>query len=202
MKKILISCVLALAALSAPAQTTLYSFTVKDADGKDVSLEKYRGQVVLVVNSATKCGFTPQYTELEDLYEDYKDQGFVILDFPCNQFGEQAPGSMKEIRDFCTSKYHVQFPQMMKIDVNGPKADPLFTWLKKQKGFSGFGNSPTARLMDKMLKDKDKDYASNSDIKWNFTKFLIDREGNVIARFEPTWDPDAAEEAIKKTLLD
>ena len=200
MKRILLAAVAALLTLAAPAQNSFYSFTVKDADGKDVSLEQYRGKVVLVVNTATKCGFTPQYTELQDLYDSYADKGLVILDFPCNQFGEQAPGTMKEIRSFCTGKYGVTFPQMMKIDVNGVKASTLFTWLKKQKGFEGFGSGATAKLLDKMLKDKDKNYASNDDIKWNFTKFLIDRDGKVVARFEPTWDPDAAEDLIKSLL--
>ena len=199
MKSILLAAVAALLTLAAPAQS-FYSFTVKDADGKDVSLEQFRGKVVLVVNSATKCGFTPQYAELEQLHETYADQVLVILDFPCNQFGGQAPGTMEEIRSFCTGKYGVTFTQMMKVDVNGSKASPLFTWLKKQKGFEGFGSGATAKLMDKMLTDKDKNYASNSDIKWNFTKFLIDREGKVVARFEPTWDPDAAETMIQGLL--
>ena len=200
MKRFFLALTAAFFALGAFAQTNFYSFTVKDADGKNVSLSQFKGQVVLVVNTATKCGFTPQYAELETLYETYRDKGFVILDFPCNQFGGQAPGTMQEIREFCTGNYHVQFPQFMKVDVNGPQADPLFTWLKKQKGFEGFGKDATAKLMDKMLLSKDKNYASKPDIKWNFTKFLIDKEGNVVARFEPTWDSEAAEEQIEALL--
>ena len=179
---------------------TVYDFSVQDADGQTVSLSRYEGQVLLVVNTATKCGFTPQYTELEALYEQYADRGFTILDFPCNQFGGQAPGTIGEIREFCTGKYDVRFPQFDKIDVNGDHADPLFVWLYGQKPFAGFGKGARAGMMDKMLKSQDTDYASNPDIKWNFTKFLIDRKGHVVARFEPTDDMKDVAAAVAALL--
>jgi glutathione peroxidase len=200
MKKILMMMVLLAVTMGAVAQENIYGFSVKDAEGQEVSLEKYSGQVVLVVNTATKCGFTPQYKELEELYAKYKDRGFVILDFPCNQFGEQAPGTAQEIHAFCTDKYDIHFPQFDKIDVNGEHAAPLFTYLKSRQGFAGFGKGMKAKMMDMMLKRKDADYAKQSDIKWNFTKFLIDREGKVVARFEPTHKMSDVEQAIVQLL--
>ncbi|MCR4824066.1 MAG: glutathione peroxidase [Bacteroidales bacterium] len=179
---------------------TVADFTVKGADGQPVALSQYKGQVLLVVNTATQCGFTPQYTELEALYERYADQGFTVLDFPCNQFGGQAPGSIAEIQEFCSANYQVSFPQFDKIDVNGENADPLFTWLKGEKGFEGFGEGQRAEFMGQMLARQDPDYASKPDIKWNFTKFLIDRKGRVVARFEPTADMAGVAEAVSKLL--
>ena len=164
----------------------IYDFKVKDMEGNDVSLSQYKGKVLLIVNTATKCGFTPQYEELQKLYDKFKDKGLVILDFPCNQFGEQAPGSITSIHEFCTEKYNTTFPQFDKVDVNGDDQSPLFKFLKSKQGFKGFGNGDSASFMDEMLKKQDPDYASKSDIKWNFTKFLVDRNGNVVARFEPT----------------
>ena len=164
----------------------IYDFKVKDMDGKEVSLSEYKGKVLLIVNTATKCGFTPQYEELQALYEKYKDKGLVVLDFPCNQFGEQAPGDIASIHEFCTSKYSTTFPQFDKIDVNGENESPLFAYLKSKQGFKGFGNGQQAQFMDNMMKKKDPDYASKPDIKWNFTKFLVDSKGEVVARFEPT----------------
>ncbi len=164
----------------------IYDFKVKDMEGNDVSLSQYKGKVLLIVNTATKCGFTPQYEELQKMYEKFKDKGLVILDFPCNQFGEQAPGSILSIHEFCTEKYNTTFPQFDKVDVNGDDQSPLFKFLKSKQGFKGFGNGESASFMDEMLKKQDPDYASKSDIKWNFTKFLVDRNGNVVARFEPT----------------
>ena len=155
----------------------IYDFTVKDSKGNDVSLSKYKGKVLLIVNTATGCGFTPQYKGLEELYRKYSSEGLIILDFPCNQFGHQAPGSDAEINEFCTLKYDTTFPRFKKINVNGSDEAPLYKWLKSQKG--GF------------LGDR---------IKWNFTKFLIDREGNVIARYAPTTSPAKLETAIKKLL--
>ena len=178
----------------------VYDFKVQDADGQTVALSQYKGQVLLIVNTATKCGFTPQYTELESLYEKYADRGFTVLDFPCNQFGGQAPGTIAEIREFCTGQYSVTFPQFDKIDVNGAGADPLFAWLKEQKGFEGFGDGPVAGMMDQMMKRGDPDYASKPDIKWNFTKFLIDRQGRVVARFEPTADLKDVSAAVEALL--
>ena len=137
---------------------SIYDFKVKDDMGKDVSLAEYKGKVLLIVNTATRCGFTPQYKDLEPLYQKYKSQGFEILDFPCNQFGQQAPGTIEEIHQFCTTNFDIHFPQFDKIDVNGENAHPLYTWLKAQAG--------------------------GGDIKWNFTKFLIGRDGKVIKRYE------------------
>ena len=185
------------------ANDAFYSMTVKDMMGQDISLESYKGLVVLVVNTATRCGFTPQYTELENLYADYSAKGFTVLDFPCNQFGQQAPGTEAEIHEFCTANYDIKFPQFAKIEVNGENASPLFTYLKAQKGFEGFGegNDLAPRLeamFDKMFPDTN--WRESPDIKWNFTKFLIDRNGYVVARFEPTHDMKDVEEQIKKLL--
>lgn len=155
----------------------IYDITVKDPKGNEVSLSEYKGKVLLIVNTATGCGFTPQYKGLEDLYRKYKDKGFEILDFPCNQFGHQAPGSDAEIGDFCVMNYDTTFPRFKKIDVNGPNASPLYKWLKSQKG-GWFGSA----------------------IKWNFTKFLINREGKVVKRYSPTTSPSKIEEEIKKLL--
>ena len=179
----------------------VFDFTVKDRRGNDVSLTEYKGKVLLIVNTATRCGFTPQYEELEALYKNYKDQGLEILDFPCNQFGEQAPGTEEEIHQFCTLNFGTEFPQFKKIEVNGENESPLFTFLKSQKGFSGFDTTQKiGALLDQMLSQADPDYASKPDIKWNFTKFLIDREGNVVERYEPTTECAVIEEAIKKLL--
>lgn len=184
---------------TAMAQNSIYDITVKDAEGKEVLLKEYEGKVLLIVNTATRCGFTPQYEALEKLYEQYKGQDFVVLDFPCNQFGEQAPGTIEEIKDFCTLKYGTKFPLFEKIEVNGENESPLYTYLKSQKGFEGFTGS-RADAMSAMLEKKDKDYASKPDIKWNFTKFLIDKQGNVVARFEPTAGMDEVEKAVQALL--
>ena len=179
----------------------VYDFTVKDCRGNDVSLAEYKGKVLLIVNTATRCGFTPQYEELEALYKNYKEQGLEILDFPCNQFGEQAPGTEEEIHQFCTLNFGTEFPQFKKIEVNGENELPLYTYLKSQQGFQGFDKShKIGELLDDMLSKADPDYASKSDIKWNFTKFLVDREGNVVERYEPTTECDVIEEAIKQLL--
>ena len=179
----------------------VYDFTVKDRRGNDVSLAEYKGKVLLIVNTATRCGFTPQYEELEALYNNYKEQGLEILDFPCNQFGEQAPGTEEEIHQFCTLNFGTEFPQFKKIEVNGENELPLYTYLKSQRGFQGFDkNHKIGELLDDMLSKADPDYASKSDIKWNFTKFLVDREGNVVERYEPTTECDVIEEAIKQLL--
>jgi glutathione peroxidase len=155
----------------------IYDITIKDAKGDDVSLSEYRGKVLLIVNTATKCGFTPQYADLQNLYETHKDQGFEILDFPCNQFGSQAPGTNEEIGSFCTGRFGITFRQFDKIEVNGENESPLYTWLKTQKGGIGSAN-----------------------IKWNFTKFLIDRTGEVIARYAPTKTPAALESDVVRLL--
>jgi len=201
MKKIsLLSLLIIFNVLNIMAQN-VYDFTVKDRRGNDVSLNEYKGKVLLIVNTATRCGFTPQYEELEALYKNYKDKGLEILDFPCNQFGEQAPGSDEEIHEFCTLNFGTEFPQFKKIEVNGENESPLYTYLKSQQGFKGFNpEHKIGKLLDEMLAKADPDYASKPDIKWNFTKFLIDREGNVVERYEPTTDCAVIEEAIKKYL--
>ncbi len=174
-------CVLALSAQS------FYDFKVKDDGGQEVPLSEYKDKVLLIVNTATRCGFTPQYKELEALYEKYRCEGLEILDFPCNQFGQQAPGTIQEIHQYCTANFDIQFPQFDKIEVNGVNAHPLYTWLKAQKGFSGFDvNDQRGKMMDGMLRRQDADYDKKSDIKWNFTKFLISRDGRVLKRYEPT----------------
>lgn len=179
----------------------VYDFTVKDRRGNDVSLNEYKGKVLLIVNTATRCGFTPQYEELEALYKNYKDHGLEILDFPCNQFGEQAPGSEEEIHEFCTLNFGTEFPQFKKIEVNGENELPLYTFLKSKCGFKGFDKDhKIGALLDDMLSKADPDYASKPDIKWNFTKFLIDRKGNVVDRYEPTTAIQVIEEAIKQLL--
>ena len=163
-----------------------YDYSVTDMEGKEISMKEFEGKVVLVVNTATGCGFTPHYEDIESMFEKYHDQGFEVLDVPCNQFAGQTPGTDEEIHEFCTLHYNTLFPQMTKSDVNGENSLPLFTWLKSQKGFEGFGKGPKAMMMAALLKKIDKDYKNNPDIKWNFTKFVIDRQGNVAARFEPT----------------
>ena len=156
-----------------PVADNIYQFKVLDGQNDSVSLSRYEGQVLLVVNTATQCGYTPQYTDLERIYETYRDQGFTILDFPCNQFGGQAPGSYDDIHDFCTDRYNISFPQFAKINVNGANASPLYVWLKEKRP---------------------------GDIQWNFTKFLIDRQGNVVRRFEPMAKMSDLEAALKELL--
>lgn len=190
----------AVLALTVSAQKSVYGFKVLDDAGKQVSLKKFKGKVLLIVNTATKCGFTPQYEQLEALYQKYRSAGFEILDFPCNQFGEQAPGSIREIHEFCTATFDIHFPQFNKIDVNGESASPLYVYLKQQQGFKGFGNGQMGQRMDQMLRSRDADYASKADIKWNFTKFLVDRKGRVVARFEPTADMNDVETAVEGLL--
>jgi len=193
-------CLTAACATAALAQD-IYGISVKNDRGEDVSLADYKGKVLLIVNTATRCGFTPQYEELEALYDAYASKGLEILDFPCNQFGEQAPGSIEEIHQFCTSKYDIHFPQFDKIDVNGDAASPLFTYLKSQQGFKGFDEKDRmGKLLDGMLRKKDPDYAKNPDIKWNFTKFLVTRDGRVIRRYEPTEKLSTVEADIKREL--
>ena len=186
MKRLVVSLLAMVCVLVLSAQS-IYDFKVKDDAGKNVSLSEYKGKVLLIVNTATRCGFTPQYKELEALYEKYHAKGFEILDFPCNQFGAQAPGSIREIHQFCTANFDIQFPQFDKIDVNGANAHPLFTWLKAQKGFGGFDlNDQIGKMLDDMLRKRDADFDKKSDIKWNFTKFLVSRDGKVVKRYEPT----------------
>ncbi len=178
----------------------IYDFTLPTPHSGDISMQEYEGKVVLIVNTATGCGFTPQYKDLERLYEKYHEKGLEIIDIPCNQFRGQTPGTDDEIHEFCTLKYHTRFPQMKKSDVNGENALPLYAYLKEQQGFRGFGKGLGAFAMDKMLKSIDKNYQDNPDIKWNFTKFLVDRSGNVTDRFEPTADMKKLEARINELL--
>ncbi len=178
----------------------IYDYSVMTPAGEEVSLKKFEGKVMLIVNTATGCGFTPQYKDLEAIYEKNHDKGLEIIDVPCNQFAGQTPGTDEEIHEFCTLKYNTQFPQMKKSDVNGDNQLPLFAYLKSQKGFEGFGHGPAALAMGVMLKKIDKDYKSNPDIKWNFTKFVVDRQGNVVARFEPTAKMEEVAECVESLL--
>lgn len=174
-----------------------YDFTVKDCEGKDVSLEKYKGKVIVVVNTATKCGLTPQYEGLQKMYSKYAEKGFEVLDFPCNQFLNQAPGTDAEINEFCAINFGTKFPRFAKIDVNGKNAEPLFTWLKDQVP-KDIGDEETKKFEKKV-----KVFTIGikpTDIKWNFGKFLIDKEGNVVARFSPAMPPEMMKEKIEKLL--
>ena len=180
---------------------SIYDFEVKDSDNNTVSLSKYEGKVLLIVNSATECGFTPQYNQLAEIYNKFKDEGFVILDFPCNQFGNQAPGTASQIKEACRLNFLVEYPIFDKIDVNGENEEPLYTYLKEQKTFEGFDEDhELTPIIRDVVSNIDPDYENNSDIKWNFTKFLVDRKGVVVERFEPTKDLKVVEEKIKELL--
>lgn len=180
---------------------TVYDFEVMAQGNKPTKLDEYKGKVLLIVNTASKCGFTPQYADLEDINKRFADRGFAILDFPCNQFGGQSPESDAETTQFCQLNYGTTFPQFKKIEVNGDGASPLYVWLKSQRGFAGFDKDhKLTPILDKMLSEADPNYAEKSDIKWNFTKFLVDRSGNVVARFEPTTDMEAIAKAIEVLL--
>ncbi len=180
--------------------SSIYDYSVKNTRNEEISLQQFEGKVLMIVNTATGCGFTPHYKPMEEMYEKYHDEGLEIIDIPCNQFAGQTPGTDEEIHEFCTLKYNTQFPQMKKSEVNGENALPLYAYLKSQKGFEGFGKGPMALMMGAMLKKIDKDYKNNPDIKWNFTKFIVDRKGNVVARFEPTADMKKVEECVKELL--
>ena len=178
---------------------TIYDFSVKKRDGSELDLKDLKGKVILVVNTATGCGFTPQYEGLEELYEKYHKKGLEILDFPCNQFGHQAPGEDNEIHEFCIAKYKTQFDQLKKIEVNGDKAEPFFTFLKEKmpdEKVEGLKNKMAMKAIEKIAKNT----GEKGFIKWNFTKFLIDKEGNVVGRFSPTTNPKDFENEIKELL--
>lgn len=164
----------------------IYEYSVFDSKGNEISLADFKDKVIMIVNTATGCGFTPQYESIESLYEKYHEKGLEILDIPCNQFGQQAPGTDDEIHEFCQLHYNTKFSQMRKSDVNGADELPLYTFLKSQKGFKGFGEHKLKPILEDMLKKTDENWDKKPDIKWNFTKFIIDRKGNVVARFEPT----------------
>ena len=179
---------------------SIYDYTLTGAQGQEISMKEYEGKVLLIVNTATGCGFTPQYKDIEALYEKYHDQGLEVIDVPCNQFAGQTPGTDEEIHEFCTLKYNTQCPQMKKSDVHGENQLPLFAYLKSQKGFEGFGHGPAALAMGVMLKKIDKNYKNNPDIKWNFTKFVVDRQGSVVARFEPTADMKTVAQCVESLM--
>ncbi|MBQ3941728.1 MAG: glutathione peroxidase [Bacteroidales bacterium] len=197
MTSILGSVLLAGCAGNAP---TIYDFSAQTNGGEQLSFSQYKGKVLLIVNTASKCGFTPQYDGLEALYNKYASQGLVVVGFPCDQFGHQEPGTNEEIEAFCRLNHGVTFPLMAKSDVNGENANEVFKWLYSQKPFAGFGDSETGKFMDAMLSQADPDYASNPDIKWNFTKFLVDRKGRVVARFEPVVAPELLAPEIEALL--
>ena len=177
----------------------VYDFCVKAQDGSDVELSQFKGKVLLIVNTATGCGFTPQYTELQEMYEELNESGLEILDFPCNQFGEQTPGTDEEVHDFCTGRYGITFPQYSKIDVNGENAIPLYKWLTENTKFAGF-SGPMSLILKPIVKKMDKDYKNNGNIKWNFTKILIGKDGEIVERFEPTADVKKIADKVKELL--
>ena len=179
---------------------SVYDFTVKDRGGSEKSLKDYEGKVLLIVNTATGCGFTPHYDPMEAMYKELKDKGFEILDFPCNQFAGQAPESDDKINEFCTMKFGTEFPRFAKIEVNGDDALPLFAYLATEKPFAGFGKGIKNAALEKFANANNKKYGDKAYIKWNFTKFLIDRKGNVIARFEPTEDMEEVKKAVIAAL--
>ena len=178
---------------------SIYDYKVMNRNGESISLSNFKGKVLIIVNTATGCGFTPQYEGLEKLYKEYHDKGLEILDFPCNQFGNQAPGTDDEIHDFCTLKYNTTFDQFAKIEVNGANEIPLYTFLKnaiKEDTIEGIKNKLAMKTIEKMSKTaKDK-----QDIKWNFTKFLVDKDGNVVGRYSPTYKPDDMAEKIQELI--
>lgn len=176
-----------------------YDYSVLNRNGEEVKLADFRGKVVVVVNTATGCGFTPHYEPLEQMYQADHEKGLEILDIPCNQFYGQAPGSDEEIHGFCQLHYHTSFDQMKKAEVNGEHELPLYTFLKTKQGFKGF-HGEAAPMMDKLLSGIDPNYQNHSDIKWNFTKFIIDRKGEVVARFEPTAPMDEVRSFVESLL--
>ena len=178
----------------------IYDYTLLDRKGNEVPLKNFEGKVLLIVNTATGCGFTPQYEDLQNMYSKYHEQVLEIIDIPCNQFAGQTPGTDEEIHEFCTLKYNTEFEQMKKSEVNGENELPLYTYLKSQQGFKGFGKGPKALAFGVMMKKIDKDYKNNPAIKWNFTKFLVDRNGNVVDRFEPTENMKDVESKVAALL--
>ena len=206
MKRILTIAVLLMITIVGMAQNndkdmkTVYDFSLNDKSGNEVSLSQYKGKVLLIVNTATGCGFTPQYEDLEAMYHSLKDKGLEILDIPCNQFGHQAPGSDAEIKEFCTLKFGADFPQFKKSDVNGANELPLYTWLKSQKPCQGGYEAKLAAVMEKLYNEANPEPRKKDDIQWNFTKFLINRQGEVVARFEPTVDMKEVRKQVEAAL--
>lgn len=182
---------------------SIYDFTVKDIRGRDVSLADYKGKAVLIVNTANKCGFTPQYTGLENLYKKYKDKGLVVLGFPCNQFLQQMPGTGDEIASFCQVNFGVTFPLFAKIDVNGPDEAPLYAYLKKEAPFKGYElEKEGGKVIQNVVKEHYPENLEGDGIKWNFTKFLISRDGSKVDRFEPTVTPEELDAVVAKSLAE
>lgn len=180
---------------------SVYDFQLKNIDGENVKLDQFKGKVLLIVNTASKCGFTPQYEGLEKLYEEFKDKGVEVLGFPSNQFAEQEPGSSDEIKNFCQINYGVSFPLFEKIDVRGESAHPLFKYLSEAVPFKGFDlNHPIGAKLTEILQNNFPEILQGNGVKWNFTKFLIDKEGNVVDRFEPTTEPNVIAEKIAELL--
>ncbi len=183
------------------AQENIYKFSVQDTKGQEVKLSDYKGKVLLIVNTASRCGFTPQYEELEAMYKELNKQGFEILDFPCNQFGNQAPETDEEYVSFCQLNYQTEFKQFHKIEVNGENEIALYTFLKQQKGFEGFDKEhKLTSILEGMFDKNMPGWRETSDIKWNFTKFLVDQNGQVVRRFEPTATSEQMVPAIKELL--
>lgn len=178
---------------------SIYDYSVKSRNGEEISISQFKGKVLIIVNTATGCGFTPQYEGLEKLYKKYHDKGLEILDFLCNQFGSQAPGSDDEIHQFCQFKYNTSFDQFSKVDVNRENENPLFTYIKSQKTedvIEGMKNKLSMKAIEKISTTAKK----KEDIKWNFTKFLVDKNGNIVERYSPTFKPEDMEEDIKKLI--
>lgn len=179
----------------------IYDFKINSIDGPEISLDTFKGKALLVVNIASKCGFTYQYEDLQKIYDKYKSKGFEILGLPCNQFAEQEPGNNNEVKQFCMLNYGVTFPLSEKIEVRGSNAHPLFSYLTNKAPFQGFDlDNPSARLLNNMLKEKLPDYLIDDSIKWNFTKFLIDPNGNVVQRFESSVEPNEIAPFVEKLL--
>lgn len=180
---------------------SIYDFKAKDIDGNEVSMKDFEGKVLIIANTASKCGFTPQYEDLQKLYNKYNLKGLEILGFPCNQFMEQEPGDNAEIKNFCSFNYGVTFPIFEKVDVNGKLAHPIFKYLKEHAPFEGFDmDNLTNRLLEQMLNEKFPTFNMGDAIRWNFTKFLVDKEGNVVKRFESSVSPVDMEEYIQQLL--
>jgi glutathione peroxidase len=197
---LVVSTVAGMAQNTLKTMATVYDFSLKDKQGNDVSLQEYKGKVLLIVNTATGCGFTPQYEDLEAMYHRLKSKGLEILDIPCNQFGHQAPGTDEEIKQFCTLKFGADFPQFKKSDVNGANELPLYNWLKSQKPCEGGYEAKLAAVMEKLYNEANPEPRKKDDIQWNFTKFLIGRDGQVLARFEPTVDMKEVEKQVEAAL--
>lgn len=180
---------------------SIYDIQATTIQGKEVKLDDYKGKVLVIVNTASKCGFTPQYSDLQKLYDRYKEQGLEILGFPCNQFNEQEPGSHEEVESFCQINYGVKFPLFEKTDVRGRDAHPVFRFLTEQAPFEGFDvTNSSGKLLHAFLQEKHPELLLGDDVKWNFTKFVIDREGNIVGRFEPTAEPMDMEPTIEALL--